>query len=235
MSKLIWDQTSERFYETGVDHGILFPTTAAGGYDKGVAWSGLTSVNESPEGAEANDIYADNIKYLSLISAENYKFSIGAYTYPNEFEECDGSRELTPGVRIGQQPRKPFGFAFRSIKGNDTQGDALGYIYTLIYGCKASVSERDHQTTNDSPEAAELSWDCSTTPVTVGTINGVEYKPTATVKVDTTMFTTAEAKAKLQAFIDKLEGTADTEPTLPTPAEVYALFTSTNPSTQGVA
>lgn len=178
--KLVWDQTSEKFYETGVDRGVLYPQVS-GAYPKGVAWNGLTAVSESPSGAEASPIYADNIKYLSLMSAEEFGATVEAYTYPDEFAECDGSAEIADGVRIGQQTRKAFGLCYRTIKGNDTEGDAYGYLLHIIYGAKASPSEKNYQTVNDSPEAITFSWELTTDPVSVS-----GFKPTASLTIDST-------------------------------------------------
>lgn len=179
MSKLQWDKSGERFYETGVDHGVLFKALANGqGYDKGVAWNGLTNVTESPSGAELSAVYADNIKYLNLMSAEDFAGSIEAYTYPDEFMECDGSAQIAEGVQIGQQTRVPFAFAYRTKIGNDVNPE-LGYKLHIIYGAMASPSERAHETVNDSPEAMSFSWDISCTPVEV-----TGFKPTAHIELD---------------------------------------------------
>ena len=200
MSKLTWDQIGERIYETGVDHGILF-VVEDGVYGTGVAWNGLSNVTESPSGAEATAIWADNIKYLNLYSAEEFGATIEAYTYPDEFMECDGSREIASGVTIGQQERKSFGFAYRTKIGNDTDGEAHGYKLHLIYGCRASTSERAYATINDSPEAIQFSWELTTTPVPVE-----GYKPTADIIIDSTK----TDPAKLTRIVGIIEGTADT-------------------------
>ena len=174
MSKLVWDKTGERLYETGVDHGVLYPIQAGGLYNKGVAWNGLTAVTESPSGAEASPIYADNIKYLNLMSAEEFGATIEAYTYPDEFAECDGSAEIATGVTIGQQARKVFGLSYRTVIGNDVDSNDYGYKLHLIYGALAAPSEKGYTTINDSPEAITFSWEVSTTPVNV-----TGFKPTA--------------------------------------------------------
>lgn len=216
MAKLTWDDTGKKIYETGVDRGVLYPIATGSTYSTGVPWNGLTAINESPSGAESNPQYADNIKYLDLTSAEEFGFTIEAFTYPAEFEECDGSAELAEGVIIGQQTRKMFGFSYRSLVGNDTRGIDFGYKIHLVYGCKASPSEKSRSTVNDSPEATTFSWEVTTTPVNV---NG--HKPTSHLIVDTTI---ADA-TKVKALEDKLYGddSAGT-PSLPTPDEVYAMF-----------
>lgn len=216
MAKLTWDDTGKKIYETGVDRGVLYPITTGTTYGTGVPWNGLTAVNESPSGAESNPQYADNIKYLDLTSAEEFGFTIEAFTYPVEFEECDGSAELAEGVTIGQQTRKMFGFSYRSLVGNDTQGTDYGYKIHLVYGCKASPSEKSRSTVNDSPEAITFSWEITTTPVNV---NG--RKPTSHLVVDTTV---AEG-TKVTALETKLYGDASSgTPTLPMPDEVYTMF-----------
>ena len=220
MSRIVWDQSGERLYETGVDHGVLFPVEN-NAYTKGVAWNGLTQVTESPSGAEATALYADNIKYLSLMSAEDFGATVEAYTYPDEFAECDGSAALSTGVMIGQQERKAFGLAYRTKVGND-QNDNLGYKIHLIYGAKASPSERSYSTVNDSPEAITFSWELTTTPINV---NG--HKPTALLTIDSTKVD----KDKLKKFEDILYGTGApttggeaTEPRLPLPNEILTIF-----------
>ena len=201
MSKLVWDATGEHLYETGVRNGMLYLVNAQGAYSTGVAWNGLTAITESPSGAEANDLYADDIKYLTLRSAETFGGTIEAYTYPDEFGECDGSVSLTDGMTIGQQPRKVFGLAYRTVVGNDTELDSHGYKLHLIYGCTASPSEKAYQSINDSPEAITFSWEFSTVPVNVA-----NHQPTASVVIDSTKFTTTEAKDKLTALEDVLFG-----------------------------
>lgn len=220
MSKLVWDATGDRVYETGVDHGVLYPRDENGDYPLGVAWNGLTTVTESPSGAESTKTYADNIVYLNLISVEEFAATIEAYTYPDEFAACDGSAEPEPGVFLGQQDRQTFGFAYRTIVGNDVKGNSYGYKLHLVYGATAAPSEKAHATVNDSPEAVTLSWDVSTIPTEVGTIGGVEYKPTATLTVDSTKV----SPAAYSALEDALFGTSGADPYLPSPAEVIAMF-----------
>lgn len=215
MPKLKWDQTGERFYETGVDKVVLFPMESTGQYGAGVAWNGITAVNESPSGAEPTALYANNGKYLNLISNEDFAATIEAYTYPDEFEECDGSKEIAPGVVIGQQKRKVFGLAYRSLIGNDVDGNDHGYKLHLVYGCLAAPSENNHSTVNDSPEAGTMSWSVSTTPVEVA-----DAKPTATVTIDSTK----ADKTKLKKLEDMLYGTEQAESKLPLPAEVITLM-----------
>lgn len=214
MAKLVWDKSGEHYYETGVDHGVLYVRNA-GVYEKGVAWNGLTAVTESPSGAESNPLYADNIKYLNLISAEEFGATIEAYTYPKEFEACDGTAELAEGVLIGQQTRSTFGLCYRTRVGNDVDGDSLGYKLHIIYGCLASPSEKNYQTVNDSPEAISFSWEISTTPVDV---NGKQ--PTASLTIDSR---TADP-TKLATLEAKLYGSENEEPTLPLPDEIATMF-----------
>lgn len=217
MSKIVWDAIGEHTFETGVRNGVLYLQGAEGTYNTGVAWNGLTSVSESPEGAEPTDLYADDIKYLTLMSAENFKATIEAYTYPVEFEECDGSATIATGVVIGQQPRKPFGLCYRTTIGNDTDGNEHGYKLHIVYGCQASPSEKQYSTINDSPDAITFSWEVSTTPVNV---NG--KKPTATLIIDSTK----ADKAKLTALEAILYGAESTEPRLPLPDEIATLMTT---------
>lgn len=214
MSKLVWDQTGQKYYETGVDRGVLYPQES-GAYPKGVAWNGLISVTESPSGAEATAVYADNVKYLNLIAAEEFGASIEAYTCPPEFYACDGTAEVATGVMIGQQDRKTFGLAYRSLIGNDTEGTNLGYKLHLIYGCLAAPSEKAYSTVNESPEAMTLSWEISTTPVAVS-----GFKPTACVTIDSTKVD-AEKLAALEAI---LYGSESEEPRLPLPDEIVTLI-----------
>lgn len=215
MSKLKWDQIGERLYETGVDKVVLFPMESTGQYGTGVAWNGISAVNESPSGAEPTALYANNGKYLNLISNEDFAATIEAFTYPDEFEECDGSKEIAPGVVIGQQKRKAFGLAYRTLLGNDVDGNDHGYKLHLVYGCLAAPSENNHSTVNDSPEAGTMSWSVSTTPVEVA-----DAKPTATVTIDSTK----ADKAKLKKIEDMLYGTEQAESKLPLPAEVITLM-----------
>lgn len=215
MAKLIWDKTGERYYETGVKYGVLYPQSKEGTYPAGVAWNGLTAVTESPSGAEATALYADDMKYLNLYSAEEFGATIEAYTYPDEFAECDGSAELTPGVSIGQQDRKSFGFSYRTALGNDVDGSDHGYKLHLIYGCKAAPSERAFATINDSPEAITFSWEVTSTPVSV-----TGFKPTSCITIDSTK---VDAE-KLAALEKILYGDAETEARLPLPDEVATLM-----------
>lgn len=224
MSALTWDATGERLYETGVNQGALYVMNGST-YGNGVAWNGLTAITETPSGAEQTPLYADNIKYLNLISAEEFGLTIEAYTYPDEFGECDGSATLTPGVKIGQQKRKTFGLAYKTLIGNDTEGSDYGYRLHIVYGIQAAPSEKAYATVNDSPEAVTFSWECTTTPVTVGTINSVEYKPTSIITIDSTGFS-PEKSNNLAALEAYLYGSADKEPQLPTPAQVYELVTT---------
>lgn len=220
MSVLKWDETGERLYETGIKKGVLYPyNTTSNKYTPGVAWNGLTSFSESPSGAEPNDLYADDQKYLSLYSAEKLEGTIEAYTYPDEFMACDGSEEVAPGVVIGQQARKMFGFCYRTTVGNDVEDLDYGYKLHLVYGCKASPSERQFGTINDSPEAITFSWSVSTNPVDVP-----GKKPTSLLTIDSTKCTSDKAKAALAALEDILYGTENKDPELPLPAEVIALF-----------
>lgn len=215
MSKIVWDAIGDHIFETGVRNGVLYLKNIEGVYDNGVAWNGLTSISESPEGAEPTDLYADDIKYLSLMSAENFKATIEAYTYPVEFEECDGSATIAKGVVIGQQSRKPFGLCYRTSIGNDTDGNEHGYKLHIVYGCQASPSEKQYSTINDSPDAVTFSWEVSTTPVNV---NG--KKPTATLTIDSTKVD----KSKLTALEAILYGSEQDEPRLPLPDEIVTLM-----------
>lgn len=210
MSKLVWDKTGERFYETGVKQGVLY-VQEAGAYPKGVAWNGLTAVTESPSGAEATPLYADDIKYLNLLSNEEFGGTIEAYTYPEEFAACDGSASLADGVYIGQQSRKTFGLCYRTVVGNDVEGNELGYKLHLVYGALAAPSEKGYSSINDSPEAITMSWEFTTTPVEV-----TGHKPTASIVIDSTK---ADA-AKLAALEAILYGSESEEARLPLPNEV---------------
>ena len=214
MAKLVWDEVGKRTYETGVDKGVLYVQDDEGAYGKGVAWNGLTAVNESPSGAEPTALYADNTKYLELTSKEEYGATIEAYTYPDEFEACDGSAEVGTGVVIGQQSRKVFGLCYRTVKGNDVKNNDYGYKIHLVYGCKAKPAQKNYQTINDSPEAITFSWEVSTTPVEVE-----GFKPTATVTIDSTKV----AAEKLKSIEEALYGTESVEPKLLLPSEILAI------------
>jgi hypothetical protein len=214
MHKLVWDQTGERYYETGVKQGVLY-VQVGGAYPKGVAWNGLTAVTESPSGAEATALYADDIKYLNLMSAEEFGATIEAYTYPEEFEACDGSAALATGVTIGQQKRSTFGLCYRTALGNDTEGSDYGYKLHLIYGALAAPSEKAYATINDSPEAITFSWELTTTPVNV-----TGHKPTACITIDSTKVD-AEKLAALEAA---LYGTESEEAHLPLPDEIATMM-----------
>jgi hypothetical protein len=215
MSKLSWDVIGERLYETGVDRGVLYPQGEGGTYPLGVAWNGLTAVTESPSGAEATPLYADNIKYLNLMSAEDFGATIEAYMYPDEFAQCDGSASIATGVVIGQQPRKAFGLSYRTLLGNDVANNDYGYKLHLIYGALAAPSEKAYATVNDSPEAITFSWEITTTPVNV-----TGYKPTACVTIDSTKVD----KEKLASLEAILYGTESEEPRLPLPDEIVTLL-----------
>lgn len=218
MSKLVWDKVSERLYETGVSKGVLFVQNA-GTYGTGVAWNGLTAVTESPSGAEANPFYADDIKYLNIMSAEEFGGTIEAYMYPDEFAVCDGSAALVDGVYIGQQPRKSFGFAYRTVLGNDTDGNEYGYKLHLVYGAQASVSEKAYASINESPEPNTFSWEFTTTPVDV-----TGHKPTSTVVIDSTKVD-KDKLAAFEAILYGSDGEGDgKEPRLPLPDEVATLL-----------
>ena len=215
MPKLIWDKTDERIFETGVSKGVLYPfNTQTKAYDKGVVWNGLTGVTESPSGAEATPLYADNIKYLNLLSAEEFGATVEAYTYPDEFAECNGEANVVAGVVAGQQKRKMFGMSYQTKVGNDTDPD-VGYKIHLVYGALAKPSEKAYATVNDSPEAITFSWELTTTPVDVPNL-----KPTASLVIDSTKVD----KAKLTKLEDILYGTAEQEARLPLPEEVAQLF-----------
>ena len=215
MAKLVWDQTGDRLYETGVSKGVLYPIQSDGAYSKGVAWNGLSSVTESPSGAEANPIYADDMKYLNLLSAEEFSATIEAYTYPDEFAECDGSADIATGVSIGQQKRKIFGLCYRTVLGNDVDSNDHGYKLHLIYGCMAAPSEKAYTSINDSPEAITFSWEVSTTPVNV-----TGFKPTASITIDSTK----AKKEKLTALEAILYGDENKEARLPLPDEIATLM-----------
>lgn len=214
MAKITWDQTGEKIYETGVDHGVVYPQVS-GTYPKGVAWNGLINVSENPSGAEPSPIYADNIKYVNLMSSEEFGATVEAYTYPDEFAACDGSKSLAEGVYIGQQNRTPFGMCYRTKIGNDVNGEDYGYKLHLIYGALASPSEKAYATVNDSPEATTFSWELSTTPVNV-----TGSKPTASLTIDSTKVNAEKLKA-LEAI---LYGGETEEARLPLPDEITTLF-----------
>lgn len=224
MSKIVWDKTGERYYETGVKNGVLYLQTN-GVYNNGVAWNGLTAVTESPSGAEATALYADDMKYLNLYSAEEFGATIEAYTYPDEFGECDGSKELVDGVTIGQQTRKAFGLCYRTVIGNDTDGEAHGYKLHIIYGAMASPSEKAYATINDSPEAITFSWEVTTTPVNV-----TGAKPTASVVIDSTKADPTKLAALEVILYGKDPTTPDGDdgvaPRLPLPDEIKTLMTA---------
>ena len=219
MSKrLVWDAVGERLFETGVKQCVLYPIDKISGtYNKGVAWNGVTSVSESPSGAEATDLYADDAKYLSLLSAETFGCTVEAYTYPEEFEACDGTAQLTPGVTIGQQARSVFGLCYRTTVGNDVDGNDHGYKLHIIYGCKATPSEKSDSAINDSPEAITFSWTVNTTPVSVE-----GFKPTASLVIDSTKVD----KSKLSKLEDVLYGSESADPRLPLPNEIVGILTA---------
>ena len=222
--KLVWDKTGEHFYETGIKNGVLYPMSESGTYPKGVAWNGLTAVTESPSGAEPTALYADDIKYLNLLSNEEFGATIEAYTYPDEFAECDGSASLTEGVYIGQQARKTFGLCYRTTLGNDAKGNDYGYKLHIIYGAMASPSEKAYSTINDSPDAITFSWELSTTPVAVA-----NFKPTASLTIDSTKVN-AQKLAALEEILYGKDGTGEdnsvgaVDPRLPLPDEIATLM-----------
>lgn len=220
---MVWDDI--RLYETGVDHGVLYPLTNDGEYTPGVPWSGLTGVTNTPEGAEPTDKYADNIKYITLRSAETLKQTIKAFTYPDEFKACNGEAELAKGVTIGQQARRTFGMSYRTIIGDDKQGTDYGYKLHLIYGCTVSPSEKSYDTVNDSPDIIEFSWEATTTPVTMNVGDG-EFKPTASIEIDSTKVDKAKLK-ELEEILYGVDATEDDPAVparLPLPDEIYTLF-----------
>ena len=222
--KLVWDKTGEHYYETGVKNGVLYPMSASGTYPKGVAWNGLTAITESPSGAEATALYADDIKYLNLMSNEEFGATVEAYTYPDEFAECDGSASLTEGVYIGQQARKTFGLCYRTTLGNDSKGNDYGYKLHIIYGAMASPSEKAYSTINDSPDAITFSWELSTTPVAVA-----NFKPTASLTIDSTKVD-SQKLAALEEILYGKDGTGEdnsvgaVDPRLPLPDEIATLM-----------
>ena len=226
MPKITWDKTGERFFETGVNKGVLYPQDATGAYPKGVAWNGLTAVTESPSGAEATPLYADNIKYLNLMSVEEFGATVEAYTYPDEFAVCNGEAEMTPGVSIGQQKRTAFGMSYQTKVGNDVDGNEHGYKIHLIYGALAAPSEKAYATINDSPEAITFSWELTTTPVEVE-----GFKPTASLTIDSTKVDAT----KLAALEAILYGSESEEARLPLPNEVASIIKgeTEDPDVQG--
>lgn len=213
--KITWDEVGERLYETGVKNVVLYPIADGGNYNNGVAWNGITAVNEKPSGADTTDLYANDALYATLQAAEKYGCTIEAYTYPDEFEECDGTKEITPGITIGQQERKTFGLSYRTAVGNDVKGIEFGYKLHLVYGCKATPSEKSHGTINESPEAGTFSWEVNSIPVNVE-----GYKPTSTLTIDSTKVT-PEKLAKLENI---LYGSVEADARLPLPAEVADIF-----------
>lgn len=221
MSKIVWDQIGEKYFETGCDHGVLYPQKN-GAYPMGVAWNGLTGVTKSPSGAENNALYADNIKYLNLQSAEEMGATVECYTYPDEWAQCNGEADLVKGVTLGQQRRNTFGLSWRTRIGNDTDNDNHGYKIHILYGCSASPSEKAYTTVNESPEAITFSYEIKTTPVPVSGVDedGKEFRPVASVEIDSTKVTAA----KLKAFEDILYGTTELDPRLPLPDELKTIF-----------
>lgn len=220
MSRLVWDQAGEKLYETGVEQVALYPQVG-GAYPKGVAWNGVSAFNINPSGAEPTALYANNRKYLSLMSAEETGGTIEAYTYPDEWAECDGSKSVMPGVYVGQQTRTPFGLVVKTLIGNDEKQNKYGYKLHLVYGALASVSEKTYSTVNDSPEVDPMSWEFTTTPVDIG-IDG--FEPSARIEIKSTDFTSTELQAKLKALEDVLYGTDDEEARLPMPEEVFEIL-----------
>lgn len=221
MAKIVWDKTGERLYETGVEQGVLYNVDERGAYSKGVPWNGLTAVTEAPSGAEATPLYADNIKYLELMSAEDFGATIEAYTYPEQFGECDGTAEIDKGVVIGQQSRKIFGLCYKTIVGNDVKSNDYGYKLHLIYGAKAAPSEKAYSTINDSPEAITFSWEVTTTPVPV-----TGHKPTSTLVIDSTKV----GEGVMKKIEDVLYGGDEAEARLPLPDEVLTIIKANLPS-----
>ena len=231
MAEIVWDEAGAREYETGVDHGVLYEPDETGVYDSGVAWNGLTTVTESPSGAESNPTYADNIKYLNLKSAEEFGATIEAYTYPDEFGKYNGEAQPEIGVYLGQQRRGTFGLSYRTLKGNDLLGTEFGYKLHLVWNCDAAPSERAYATVNDSPEVITFSWDLTTTKIPVGTYEGTKYAPVASMTIDSTKV----GAASLAALEEILYGTALVDPRLPTPLEVITLFNATPTEVETVA
>lgn len=221
MAQLVWDASGEKIFETGVDRGVLYLQDNTGAYPIGVVWNGLTTVTESPSGAEANDQYADNIKYLSIRSAEIFGATIEAFTYPDEFMLCDGTAQPVDGISVGQQSRRSFGFSYRTLIGNDIAGQDFGYKIHLLYGCTAAPSEKAYTTVNDSPEAITFSWEITTTPVNVGN----DLRPTASIVIDSTKVDAADLKA-LEDILYGTAGTPGSAARMPLPAEVIAIFSA---------
>lgn len=219
--KIVWDKTGEHLFETGTDHGVIYPQKSDGTYDSGEAWNGLTGVTQSPSGADTTNLWADNIKYASLRSAEDFGFTIEAYTYPAKFEACNGTATPVPGVYVSQQVRKAFGFSYRTLIGNEVEGYGHGYKLHLVYGATASPSEKAHSTVNDSPDAVTLSWECETTPVAFDEEKYPNLKPTAHLEIDSTKVDSE----KLKALETILYGTDNTASRLPLPSEVLDLIT----------
>lgn len=224
--RLTWDEQGDRLYETGISEVALFPMNDDGTYADGVAWNGVTAVNEQPEGGEPSDLYADNQKYLSLLSAEELKATIEAYMSPEEFDECDGT--LSPadvaGMNVSQQNRKGFALVYKTIIGNDIKGNNYGYKLNFLYNCKASVSEKQHTTINESPEASTLSWSITTTKIPVPKLGTTEFKPTSLIKVDSTQFTESTAQANFKALEDYVYGSTTAAAAMPTPLQIYNLL-----------
>lgn len=223
MASIVWDPAGQKLYETGVDQGVLYLQNADGTYGVGEGWNGLTNVTETPSGAEETKLYANNKKYLAMRSAEDVGGTIQAYTYPKSWEECDGSKTLAPGVHVTQQARRAFGLTYRTRVGNDVKGDDYGYKLHLIYNATVSPSERAYATINDSPEAIQFSWEFATTPVDIPKTIG-DFRPTSCVTINSTELTEAADEAKLKALEDMLYGTENTDPSLPSIAEVYDMF-----------
>lgn len=215
MARLVWDNTGEHLYETGVKNVVVYPQATGGTYPKGAAWNGVTSIAENPSGAEASPMYADDIKYLNLLSAEEFGATVEAYTYPDEFADCDGSKELAKGVRIGQQKRKAFGLCYRTVLGNDVDGNSHGYKLHIIYGALAAPTDKEYNSLNNDPNAATFSWTLSTTPVSIA-----GFDPTASIEIDST---TVDAK-KLSALEDILYGKDTAEARLPLPDEIATMM-----------
>lgn len=230
MSKIAWGAEGQKYYEAGVDRGVLYTKNGEELYGKATAWDGLVNVEESPSGAESTALYADNVKYGEIISNEDFGYTIEAYTSPEEFRACDGSKEIAPGVYAGMQNREVFGFSYRTKIGNDTDGIDYGYKIHVVYGSKAKPSSRSRATINENVEAMTMSWEATTTPVAVGEVNGTEFKPTSHIEIDSTKID----KDKLAALEDLLYGTESTDGKLPMPKEIIALMTGTDePGAEG--